>query len=218
MQLGPHCLTGYIPAFSCCCFIMTNGEPVLWCTKQPSSIWFFLHIQERQVFGRVPLPGGLGSLSVSLSVLWKISSLWRHKAKCFYIYNNFPSSPLIANTLDFLVDNISVISSFHPNQDILSQGRKFIYIFRILSSSVICQSEKTHLFQCLPTAWWVLVDAGRRLEPLGSTLLPRSLHSHSSFRYVLAFFVSKLAHCHFFALSRDKVSYHFLFLIRASAL
>ena len=37
------------------------------------------------------------------------------EAKCFYIYNNFPSLPLIANNLDFLVDNISVISSFHPN-------------------------------------------------------------------------------------------------------
>ena len=37
------------------------------------------------------------------------------EAKCFYIYNNFPSPPLIANTLLLLADNISVISSFHPN-------------------------------------------------------------------------------------------------------
>ena len=41
MQLGSYCLTGYIPAFSCCCYTMTNGGPVLWCTKQPSSFWFF---------------------------------------------------------------------------------------------------------------------------------------------------------------------------------
>ena len=56
--------------------------------------------------GRVPLLGGLESLFVCHDI---------KEAKCFYIYNNFPSLPLIANTLDFLVDNISVISSFHPN-------------------------------------------------------------------------------------------------------
>ena len=191
MQLGSHCLTGYIPAFSRCCFIMTNGGPVFVVHKTAKLILVFLHIQERQVFGRVPSPGGLGSLFISLSVLWRISSLPRHKAKCFYIYNNFPSSPLIAKTLDFLVDNISVISSFNPNQDILSQGRKFIYIFRILSSSVICQSEKTYLFQCFPHSLMSLSRCRKEAEATGfNTTAEKYIHIAALGMYLLSLLVN----------------------------
>ena len=62
MQLGSYCPTGYIPAFSCCCYMMTNGGPVFVVHKTAKFILVFLHMQERRVFGGVSLLGGLESL------------------------------------------------------------------------------------------------------------------------------------------------------------
>ena len=147
--------------------------------------------------GRVPLLGGLESLFMKdfkfvttlkkLNVFIYIITFHHYlssptpSTSLWTTYRWFPRSILV-KIFQAKVKSLYLSSGFCPQVSFVNQRRP-IY------------------FNACPTAWSVLVDAGRRLKPLGSTLLPRSLHSDSSIRYVLAFFDSKLALYHFFALN-----------------